>query len=52
MRVLPVDGYRSAIGSVWNAVVDNLRNKIIYRSVELLNKSFTPPKNIKIYEDF
>ena len=33
LRVLPVGGYRSAIGSVWNAVVNDLRNKIIYRSV-------------------
>jgi hypothetical protein len=33
MRVLPVGSYRSAIGSVWNAVVDDLRNKIIHRSV-------------------
>lgn len=38
LRVLPVGGYRSAIGSVWNAVVDDLRGKIIYRSVELFNK--------------
>ena len=26
LRVLPVGGYRSAIGSFWNAVVDDLRN--------------------------
>jgi hypothetical protein len=38
-RVLPVGGYRSAIGSVWNAVVDDLRSKIIHRSVELFNTS-------------
>jgi len=29
VRVLPVKGYRSAIGAFWNAVVDDLRNKII-----------------------
>ncbi len=52
MRVLPVGGYRSAIGSVWNAVVDDLRNKIIYRSVELFNKSVNLPRQIKEYEDF
>ena len=28
IRVLQVGGYRSAIGSFWNAVVDDLRNKI------------------------
>jgi len=52
LRVLPVRGYRSAIGSFWNAVVDDLRNKIIHRSLELFNKSIkiTPP--IKTYEDF
>ena len=26
LLVLPVNGYRSAIGSFWNAVVDDLRN--------------------------
>ena len=31
LRVLPVGGYRSAIGSFWNAVVDDLRNKIMAR---------------------
>ena len=52
MRVLPAGGYRSAIGSVWNAVVDDLRNKILHRSVELFNKSFNPPLRVKEYEDF
>ena len=52
LRVLPVGGFRSAIGSFWNAVVDDLRNKIIYRSLDLFNKAIhiTPP--IKTYEDF
>jgi hypothetical protein len=52
IRVLHVKGYRSAIGSVWNAVVDDLRNKIIYRSVELFNKAISPTKKIETYEDF
>lgn len=52
LRVLPVQGYRSAIGSFWNAVVDDLRNKIIHRSLELFNKSMSLGKEIKCYEDF
>lgn len=52
MRVLPVGGYRSAIGSFWNAVVDDLRNKIIFRSLALFNKEMKPPKLISKYEDF
>ena len=39
IRVLQVGGYRSAIGSFWNAVVDDLRTKIIHRSLELFNKA-------------
>lgn len=52
LRVLPVGGYRSAIGSFWNAVVDDLRNKIIHRSLDLFNKAthITPP--VRTYEDF
>lgn len=50
LRVLPVGGYRSAIGSVWNAVVDDLRNKIIHRSLTLFNKAMG--LNVKSYEDF
>lgn len=52
IKVLPVQGYRSAIGSFWNAVVDDLRNKIIYRSIDLFNKEIKPRKEIKNYEDF
>lgn len=51
-RVLPVGGYRSAIGSFWNAVVDDLRNKILFRSVKLFNKAVNVGKEIKTYEDF
>ncbi len=52
MRVLSVEGYRSAIGCFWNAVVDDLRNKILYRSIKLFNKEMKPRKEIKTYEDF
>ena len=45
-------GYRSAIGSFWNAVVDDLRNKVIARSLKLFNKSVELPREIKSYEDF
>lgn len=52
LRVLPVGGFRSAIGSFWNAVVDDLRQKIIYRSLPLFNKEMDLRKEIKTYEDF
>ncbi|SUU01021.1 Uncharacterised protein [Actinobacillus lignieresii] len=52
IRVLSVQGYRSAIGCFWNAVVDDLRNKILYRSIDLFNKEIKPNKEIKNYEDF
>ena len=52
IRVLQVGGYRSAIGSFWNAVVDDLRNKIIHRSLELFNKATNISPAIKTYEDF
>jgi hypothetical protein len=52
LRVLPVGGYRSAIGSFWNAVVDDLRNKIIFRSLALFNKEMKPSRQINKYEDF
>jgi len=52
LRVLPVQGYRSAIGAFWNAVVDDLRNKIIFRSLELFNKEINTGHTIKTYEDF
>lgn len=52
IRVLSVQGYRSAIGCFWNAVVDDLRNKILYRSIDLFNKEIRPSKDIKVYEDF
>lgn len=52
LRVLPVGGYRSAIGSFWNAVVDDLRNKILFRSVKLFNKAVNVGREVKTYEDF
>lgn len=52
IRVLPVGGYRSAIGSFWNAVVDDLRNKVIFRSLPLFNKTMNLGREIKTYEDF
>lgn len=52
VRVLPVQGYRSAIGAFWNAVVDDLRNKIIFRSLSLFNKEVKVDREIKSYEDF
>jgi hypothetical protein len=52
IKVLPVGGYRSAIGCFWNAVIDDLRNKIIYRSLSLFNKSIQLRREIKSYEDF
>lgn len=51
-KVLKVEGYRSAIGSYWNALVDDLRNKIIHRSLDLFNKEMTFNQTIKNYEDF
>jgi hypothetical protein len=52
IKVLPVGGYRSAIGSFWNAVIDDLRNKIMHRSLSLFNKSMNLRREIKTYEDF
>jgi hypothetical protein len=51
-RVLPVGGYRSAIGTIWNAVIDDLRNKVIHRSVALFNKSVNVGRAVSTYEDF
>jgi hypothetical protein len=53
LRVLPVRGYRSAIGNVWNAVVDDLRNKIVHRSLNLFNKAVPHlRREVKRYDDF
>lgn len=52
LKVLPVKGYRSAIGAYWNAVIDDLRQKIMHRSIDLFNKEVNPKKKIERYEDF
>ena len=52
LRVLTVGGYRSAIGAFWNAVIDDLRNKIIFRSLTLFNKEIGVGHVIKEYDDF
>lgn len=52
LKVLPVKGYRSAIGAYWNAVIDDLRQKIIHRSLDLFNKEINPKRKIEKYEDF
>ncbi len=52
IRVLSVHGYRSAIGSYWNAVIDDLRRKIMHRSLDLFNKEIQPRREVKTYEDF
>jgi len=52
VKVLPVGGYRSAIGCFWNAVIDDLRNKVIHRSINLFNKLMQFKREVKSYEDF
>jgi len=51
-KVLAAGGLRSTIGSYWNAVVDDLRRKIIHRSLDLFNKEMNTKREIKSYEDF
>ena len=54
-RVLPVKGYRSAIGCYWNSVIDDLRRKVMHRSLDVFNKEYQAiggKKDIKEYEDF
>lgn len=52
IKVLAAGGLRSTIGSYWNAVVDDIRKKVIHRSLDLFNKEVKPAKEIKSYEDF
>lgn len=52
ITVLAVGGLRSTIGSYWNAVIDDLRKKVIHRSLDLFNKEVNPKKEVKTYEDF
>lgn len=49
-KVLMAGGLRSAIGCYWNAVSDDLRRKIMHRSLDLFNKEMN--KSAKTYEDF
>lgn len=51
-KVLAAGGLRSTIGTYWNAVIDDLRHKIIHRSLDLFNKEVKPKREIKKYEDF
>jgi hypothetical protein len=48
--VLQTGGFRSAIGCYWNAVSDDLRKKVMHRSLDLFNKEMN--KTVKSYEDF
>lgn len=50
--VLSAGGLRSTIGSYWNAVVDDLRRKVVHRSLDLFNKEVNPKREVKTYEDF
>lgn len=50
--VLAAGGLRSTIGSYWNAVVDDLRRKVMHKSIDLFNKEVSPKRTIKTYEDF
>lgn len=52
ITVLAAGGLRSTIGSYWNAVVDDLRQKVMHRSIDLFNKEINPKREIKTYEDF
>lgn len=50
--VLQAGGLRSAIGSYWNGVVDDLRQKVLHRSLDLFNKEVETKRTVKKYEDF
>ncbi|MBN1919134.1 MAG: hypothetical protein JW889_14610 [Verrucomicrobia bacterium] len=52
LHVLPVGGHRSAIGSFWNAVVDDLRRKVMHRSLSSFNREVKTRREVKTYEDF
>lgn len=52
IKVLAAGGLRSTIGSYWNAVVDDLRKKVIHRSLDLFNKEMNYGGKVKSYEDF
>ncbi len=52
IKVLQAGGLRSAIGCYWNAVADDLRRKVMHRSLDLFNKEYPHSKQINEYEDF
>jgi len=51
LRVLPVEAYRSAIGAIWNATVDDLRQKLLHQGIDHFHKKVKVDKSIKTYED-
>jgi len=52
IKVLAAGGLRSTIGSYWNAVIHDIRTKVIHRSLDLFNKELSHLKDVKEYEDF
>lgn len=52
LKSLAIGAYRGAIGNYWNAVIDDLRQKINHRSLDLFNKEMKFRKTITSYEDF
>jgi len=52
IKVLAAGGLRSTIGSYWNAVVHDIRIKVMHRSLDLFNKELSHLKDVKEYEDF
>lgn len=51
-KTLAAGALRSTIGSYWNAVVHDLRVKIIHRGLDLFNKEAAITKSISEYDDF
>jgi len=49
--VFQIGAMRSAITQFWNAVIHDLREKVIYRSLDLFRKEMNISKNINDYED-
>ncbi len=52
IKVLAAGGLRSTIGSYWNAVVHDIRMKVIHRSLDLFNKELSHLRDVREYEDF
>lgn len=49
--VFAIGAMRSAITQFWNAVVHDLREKVIFRSLDLFKKEMNINKNLTDYED-